>query len=151
MEDEMTTLTELFKKYGTGFIYTLLMLTFFVYAPAEANGTPIQIDSKEVYEMMKTEEGWYIFDTRPNINYILAHMPQARSIPMFILEKRMKEIPKNAKIVLIFQSDADAQKGWELLMENNYNPKLLRVFSNTINEWVEGGYPLEDAIPTSCH
>jgi rhodanese-related sulfurtransferase len=117
---------------------------------AFAQTAPVKITSPEVHAMMKNEEGWYIFDMRTNLNYILAHMPQARSIPMFMLEKRMKEIPKNAKTVLIFQSDADAKKGWELLMKNGYDPKLLRLFSDTMDEWVEGGYPFEDTIPVGC-
>jgi rhodanese-related sulfurtransferase len=100
--------------------------------------------------MMKTEDGWYIFDMRTHLNYILAHMPQSRSIPMFMLEKRLKEIPKNAKTVLIFQNDADAEKAWELLMKNGYDSKLLSIFSDTMDEWVADGYPFEDTIPVGC-
>jgi rhodanese-related sulfurtransferase len=119
-------------------------------ATAEETLSPIKISSEEIYDMMN-EESWYIFDMRTNLNYIISHMPEARSIPMFMLEKRMKEIPKNAKIVLIFKNSEDTEKGWNLLIENGYDNNLLRIFSDTMAEWIADGYPFEDTIPVRCH
>jgi rhodanese-related sulfurtransferase len=142
------------KRFFVPIIVTVTFLfsiaVFYALATAEEKLSPVKISSKEVYEIMKNEEGWYIFDMRTNLNYIMSHMPQARSIPMFMLEKRMKEVPKNTKVILIFQNSEDAEKGWNLLIKNGYDNNLLRIFSDTMDKWVADGYPFEDTIPVGC-
>lgn len=105
-----------------------------------------RISSEELHMGIK-KEIWFVYDTRKYLSYIYAHVPTARSIPLFSLELRMSEIPREKEIVLIFENITNAEKGWKILINNGYNPQNLKVFNENMDNWIKKGYPFEDSIP----
>lgn len=105
-----------------------------------------KISSEELFEGLK-KEIWYIYDTRRYIDYSYAHIPDARSIPLNMLEERLDEVPKEKQILLIFDNDQSADKGWAVFVRNEYNLEFIRVYAK-MEEWLKKGYPFGDNFPS---
>ncbi|MCM1565661.1 MAG: rhodanese-like domain-containing protein [Dehalobacter sp.] len=116
-------------------------------APIPANS---KITVRELYQGIQAKKEWQIFDTRNYSVYALAHVPSAQNIPLASLENRINEISKKTQVIFIFFNDEDAEKGWQILISNGYDPNLVKVLEGGMDQWEKAGYKSENGLPAGC-
>ncbi len=109
-------------------------------APLEPVPAEAMITAGQLHKELKTDEDWRLADGRDFAEYAVGHIPGAISVPVANLKKRLNYIPKDKKVVFIFSNDEDAQKGWQILMSNGYDSKLVKVLQGGIDQWKQDGY-----------
>lgn len=94
-------------------------------------------------DLRNIQEDVYIFDTRKKEEFELSHIPEAIYLGYGDFdEKRLENIPKEAKIVLYCSIGYRSEKIGEKLQSKGYK----NVFNlyGSIFEWANRSYPMED-------
>jgi rhodanese-related sulfurtransferase/DNA-binding transcriptional ArsR family regulator len=83
-----------------------------------------------------------VLDVRPSEEYAAGHLPQARSLPLDELRKRLAELPKNAPVVAYCRGPfcLMAKDAVELLRKKGYHAFHL---TDGVAEWRAQGLPIE--------
>jgi rhodanese-related sulfurtransferase len=83
-----------------------------------------------------------VLDVRPSEEYAAGHLPQARSLPLDELRKRLAELPKNAPVVAYCRGPfcLMAKDAVELLRKKGYRAFHL---TDGVAEWRAQGLPIE--------
>lgn len=66
-------------------------------------------------------DGAMLIDVRESHEYRAGHAPGAKHIALSVMEKRLKEVPKERKILVICQSGARSQQAAKLLYSNGFD------------------------------
>lgn len=83
-----------------------------------------------------------VLDVRPEDEYITAHLPHARSLPVAELKKRIKELPKDLPVVAYCRGPfcLMAKDAVELLRKHGFQAYHL---TDGVAEWRARGLPVE--------
>lgn len=83
-----------------------------------------------------------VLDVRPEQEYLVAHLPHARSIPLPELKRRLAELPKNKEIVAYCRGPfcLMSNEAADLLRKRGY--KVSKI-SDGVAEWAAAGLPVE--------
>jgi rhodanese-related sulfurtransferase/predicted transcriptional regulator len=99
------------------------------------------VDARELRRLIRAGEV-IVLDVRPAAEFVAGHIPTARSIPVDELKRRLRELPRNRRIVAycrgpycVFSDDAV-----ELLTRRGYRAARLTV---GLPEWKLSGWPVE--------
>lgn len=84
-----------------------------------------------------------VLDVRPEDEYVAAHLPHARSLPVDELKKRIAELPKNVPVVAYCRGPfcLMAKDAVELLRKKGYQAFHL---TDGVAEWRARGLPVAD-------
>lgn len=79
----------------------------------------------------------FILDVRTQEEYESGHIRNSKSIPLYLLDMRLKEIPQNRKILVYSREGVQGALASEFLSKNGY----LEVYNmkGGINEWINSG------------
>lgn len=85
-----------------------------------------------------------LLDVRPSDEYAHSHLPFAVSIPISELQKELKSLPKNKKIVAYCRGPYCffAKEAIELLKQRGYKASRLK---DSVHEWMTHGLPVESS------
>lgn len=101
---------------------------------------------RKVEEILASKsQQFVILDVRPEREYIAAHIPQAISIPLSVLEERITEIAKKQEIVVYcrgYYSDW-ADKAVNILISHGFNASRLEL---GFSEWKIQGLPINQEL-----
>lgn len=82
------------------------------------------------------DAGALLIDVRESHEYKAGHAPGAKLISLGVLERRLKEIPKEREILVICQSGMRSEQATKLLASNGYN--VTNVSGGMVN-WQRAG------------
>lgn len=82
------------------------------------------------------DQGAVLIDVRESHEYRSGHAPGARHISLGVLERRLKEIPKEREILVMCQSGMRSQQAAKVLSSNGYN--VTNVSGGIVN-WQRSG------------
>lgn len=102
-----------------------------------------RVDRKTLLSRAKNGEVIFL-DVRPEDEFNEAHLPYARSVPIFELKERLKELPKSKTIVAYCRGPYCfyAKEAVELLRKQGFKADQLR---DSVNDWRVEGLPVEAA------
>ena len=85
-----------------------------------------------------------VLDVRPEEEFIVAHLPHARSLPLDELKKRLAELPKDVPVVAYCRGPfcLMAKDAVALLRKKGYRAFHL---TDGVAEWRANGFPIEAA------
>jgi len=72
-------------------------------------------------EAKKLKKNSFFVDVRTEREYTNGHIPGARNIPLNQLSKRMNEIPKDTKVIVVCQSGSRSARGTMKLLKSGYS------------------------------
>ena len=114
-------------------------------APAQAGHTPSAsfptLRSDAVKRLLDVNEPVVLVDMRRPAEYRAGHLPGAISLPITELERRYREIPKAARVVLYCQCPLEEMGGvytflWNLGYKNHV------VLEDGFEGWFKSQYPV---------
>lgn len=82
------------------------------------------------------DAGAMLIDVRESHEYKSGHAPGARHISLGVLERRLKEIPKEREILVICQSGARSEQAAKVLSSNGFS--VTNVSGGMVN-WQRAG------------
>lgn len=82
------------------------------------------------------DAGALLIDVRESHEYKSGHAPGAKHISLGVLDRRLKEIPKEREILVICQSGMRSEQAARLLSSNGYN--VTNVSGGMVN-WQRAG------------
>jgi rhodanese-related sulfurtransferase len=124
--------------------------------PVTPPATPVpiadenRITAEEAHEALRDKKAWTVIDLRDYSKYVVGHVPGAKALPFRYLEERMKEIPREQELVLVFADPEEAQATWDILCANGYDPALVRIMDDGLAAWIDAGYETEVKAATHC-
>ena len=85
-----------------------------------------------------------VIDVRPEAEYLNAHLPHARSMPLAELERRIAELPRGVEIVAYCRGPFCllSDEAVKLLSGHGFT---VRKISDGVSEWQAAGLPVERA------
>ena len=83
----------------------------------------------------------FILDVRPLHFFMQGHLPQAVNIPLFALQSRLNELPKNQSILTVCSHGNSSYSAMEFLLKNDFK-KVLSLKSG-VDGWKEAGFSVE--------
>ncbi len=83
-----------------------------------------------------------LLDTRPEVEYRAGHLPQAISIPLAELERRLAELPRNRTLVVYCRGPLCVIADDALAMLSERGRKVARL-EEGVAEWQQAGLALE--------
>jgi rhodanese-related sulfurtransferase len=113
-------------------------------------GTWITVE--DLYAMTRATVKPVVFDLRDYAHFSYAHVPKAKSLPYRFLDDRFYEIEREKPLALVCISDEEALGSYQLLVENGYDPALLRVITidDDMAAWQAAGFPIESKGVSRC-
>jgi rhodanese-related sulfurtransferase len=108
------------------------------------------IAADELRECLRGQSSWVVIDMRDYSRYVVAHAPGVQGLPFRYLEKRLKEVPREQQLALIFENHDEAQQAWNILIANGYDPSLIRVMDDGFKSWMDSGFETEVSVPSRC-
>lgn len=100
----------------------------------------------EIYEANPTMKDLLIIDIRSMAKFSELNIPESKCLPAGrVFEIRMREVPRDKDVILIDADGSRLGEAYQMLMDNDYDPELIRVVEGGFGEWVEKDYP---AAPT---
>ena len=133
----------LMQKFGSSQIKELQQIT------SELIKAPDRLVAVDREQLMKKAKSQHIIiiDVRPGDEYMAAHLPYAISIPLGDLKKRLKDLPKNKKIVAYCRGPVClmSQEAVQLLKKQGFSAVRL---DDGVQDWKNSGLPLEGLIET---
>jgi rhodanese-related sulfurtransferase len=114
-------------------------------APAQAGHTPgasfPTLRSDAVKRLLDVKEPVVLVDMRKPAEYRAGHLPGAISLPMAELERRYREIPKAARVVLYCQCPLEEMWSvYSFLSSLGY--RNLVVLEDGFDGWFKSQYPV---------
>lgn len=86
-----------------------------------------------------------VIDVRPESEYMTAHLPYARSMPLGELSRRMAELPEDGKIVAYCRGPFCLLSDEAVKILQGHGRHALK-WMDGISEWRSAGYPLEKGV-----
>jgi rhodanese-related sulfurtransferase len=122
--------------YGFAAVLTLLVIVEFL----RARRATSMVDTKRAVHLMNRENATVI-DTRMNDAFRQGHIIDAVTLSLDDLQQNNKKLErlKNKPVILICNTDAEAQKTAASLAKQGYNSYAL---AGGIRAWKEAGLPL---------
>jgi rhodanese-related sulfurtransferase len=109
-----------------------------------------RITAEDAYRGLRDKKAWTVIDLRDYSKYVVGHVPGAKALPFRYIEERMKEIPREQELLLVFADPEEAQATWDILSANGYDPALIRVMDDGLAAWNDAGYETEVKEATHC-
>lgn len=103
--------------------FILSMLTGCGAAPADP---AVDVSVTEALRLWQTKEA-VLIDIRTPLEYRDGHIPGVANIPLDELERRMNEVPKDRKVVLICRTGSRSAEGTKMLRSKG----MANVFNST--------------------
>lgn len=110
-------------------------------------------DRRHEFEQISVDELWarleraevVLLDVRPHVEYQTAHLPNAVSIPLDELERRLIELPPDKTVVAYCRGPycVYADDALELLSEHGFGVARLE---EGVLEWEQGGFSVEKPV-----
>jgi rhodanese-related sulfurtransferase len=114
-------------------------------APAQAGHTPgasfPTLRSDAVKRLLDVKEPVVLVDMRKPAEYRAGHLPGAISLPMAELERRYREIPKAARVVLYCQCPLE-EMGSVYSFLSSLGYRNLVVLEDGFEGWFKSQYPV---------
>ena len=114
-------------------------------APAQAGHTPgasfPTLRSDAVKRLLDVREPVVLVDMRKPAEYRAGHLPGAISLPMAELERRYREIPKAARVVLYCQCPLE-EMGSVYSFLSSLGYRNLVVLEDGFDGWFKSQYPV---------
>jgi rhodanese-related sulfurtransferase len=114
-------------------------------APAQAGHTPgasfPTLRSDAVKRLLDVKEPVVLVDMRKPAEYRAGHLPGAISLPMAELERRYREIPKAARVVLYCQYPLE-EMGSVYSFLSSLGYRNLVVLEDGFDGWFKSQYPV---------
>jgi rhodanese-related sulfurtransferase len=114
-------------------------------APAQAGHTPgasfPTLRSDAVKRLLDVKEPVVLVDMRKPAEYRAGHLPGAISLPMAELERRYREIPKAARVVLYCQCPLE-EMGSVYSFLSSLGYRNLVVLEDGFEGWFKSQYPI---------
>ena len=83
-----------------------------------------------------------LLDARPDVEYLAGHLPQAISIPLDELERRLGELPRNRTLVVYCRGPLCVLADDALAVLSERGRKVARL-EEGVAEWQQAGLALE--------
>jgi rhodanese-related sulfurtransferase len=83
-----------------------------------------------------------VIDVRPEVEYQAGHLPNARSIPVSELKRRLSELPKDKEIVAYCRGPFCLMSSEAVALLNKCGFKARKI-SDGVAEWAAAGLPVE--------
>ena len=102
------------------------------------------VTKEELWRRLKKGARVVVVDVRPEGEFRAGHIPEARSIPLSELKKRLDELPRSTEIVAYCRGPfcALAPEAVRLLQARGFKAKRLE---DGLPEWVAAGLPVDAA------
>ena len=129
-------------------IFTLLLVLPFLAAPLPAEEKAGSISTKELLRRILSDQAPIILDVRSPEEYKSGHIHGAVNIPHNEVEKRIGEIEKFRKRVVVVHCERGvrASHAEAILRENGF--VKVRHLEGDMREWRKKGLPLEKGSPS---
>lgn len=88
-------------------------------------------------------EGALVIDVREPFEFAEGHIPQAKNIPLGELSRRLDEVPRDKRLVLVCRSGNRSSKAARFLMERGYPPDAIGNLEGGMRRWQAEGKPVE--------
>jgi rhodanese-related sulfurtransferase len=88
-------------------------------------------------------EGALVIDVREPFEFAEGHIPQAKNIPLGELSRRLDEVPKDKRLVLVCRSGNRSSKAARLLLDQGYPPDAIGNLEGGMLRWQAEGKPIE--------
>jgi len=90
-----------------------------------------------------------LLDVRPALEYQQGHIPNARSIPVAELERRLAEVPRNREVVAYCRGPycVYSDEAGQFLQEHGFKARRLE---EGFPEWRAAGLPVETTVAVSA-
>ncbi len=107
----------------------------------ELNGIEL-LTKEELSKRLRRKDDLLVLDVRPAEEYAAGHVPGAVSIPVTQLKRRLKELPKNKKIVVYCRGPfcAFAPEAARYLDKKGFRTQVL---DSGLPDWEAAGLPVE--------
>lgn len=121
----------------------LVELQFALKSIVEHGGELTGVDRADILKKAKSGEA-LVLDVRPEVEFAMAHLPHAWSMPLGELKKRLAELPKDLPVVAYCRGPfcLMAKDAVELLRKKGYRAFHL---TDGVAEWRARGLPLEES------
>ncbi|MDQ6957118.1 MAG: rhodanese-like domain-containing protein [Mariprofundaceae bacterium] len=86
-----------------------------------------------------------VIDVREVEEYVQAHVPNAKLISLHTVAARSDEFPKEGAVYVVCRSGMRSSQAIEFLEQNYGHQNLVNVTGGTM-AWIEGNYPIEQAL-----
>lgn len=106
-------------------------------AAVDAATLPLEVSVTEAAEMRTA--GALMLDVRERSEWDEFHMPDARLIPLGMLQDRMNDLPKDRDIVVVCRSGNRSQEGRDILRQAGFT--RVTSMDGGMNEWRANGFP----------
>ncbi|MDD5295756.1 MAG: metalloregulator ArsR/SmtB family transcription factor [Rhodocyclaceae bacterium] len=83
-----------------------------------------------------------VLDVRPEPEYLSAHLPHARSIPLAELESRLAELPRDKEIVAYCRGPFCLMSAEAVALLNTYGYRASKI-GDGVAEWATAGLPVQ--------
>jgi rhodanese-related sulfurtransferase/TusA-related sulfurtransferase len=94
---------------------------------------PNVIDNDELERRLETNDNMLVLDVRENAEYAFNHIPNAISIPLGELEKRIDELSKEAEIYVVCRTGSRSDLAAQNLTEKGFS-KVINVVPG-MSQW----------------
>jgi rhodanese-related sulfurtransferase len=109
--------------------------------PPNRNRMPASIGVEAARRRLESSDPPFLLDVREPWEFVQAHVPSARLIPLGELERRVKEVPGDRPVLVICQSGQRSLAAASYLAGTGL-PDVTNVDGGT-GAWVLKGYPVE--------
>ncbi len=89
--------------------------------------------------LSEREAGAFILDVRQPEEWNEIHIPDSTLIPLDELPNRLKEVPRDQKIVVVCRSGNRSKSGRNILLQNGF--EQVTSMQGGVNQWRDKGYP----------
>lgn len=106
------------------------------------------VDQAQLARLLE-EDAVTVVDVRPVVEYRQGHIIRARSMPLEVLEQRLRDLPRDREVVAYCRGPycVFADEAVELLKQHGYQARRL---SGGFPEWRSAGLPVERAEPATA-
>jgi len=109
-----------------------------------------RITAKEVLTLLQSEDVPTVIDMRDTALYKENSIAEAFSLPLKQMYSRIHEIPRDKVIVLIFENTQGANEAWAVLIEQGYDPSMIRIMDDNLKGWINAGYGISESLEAGC-
>jgi len=98
---------------------------------------PLEISVDQA--LSERQAGAFILDVRQPEEWNEIHIPDSTLIPLGELPNRLKEVPRDQKVVVVCRSGNRSKSGRDILLQNGF--EQVTSMQGGVNQWRDKGYP----------